>query len=889
LAVLAISLGSVTGGFAMDVRGLTCEYLKNPRGIDVEQPRLSWQLEAPAKARGKRQTAYEIKVASSEDLLVKDKGDLWESGVITSNQSALVPYAGKKLESQQACFWKVRVTDEAGRISAWSKPARFSMGLLNAEDWQGDWIWYPSDKTTLDHMWFRKSLVLDETIAKAKVYLASIGYHELYVNGQKADDRVLAPALTRLDKRVLYITYDIKPLLKKGDNVIAVWAGAGWARYPNFKTTPALRVQGHLVDRKGKSTTLVSDSGWKCSISSSAYTGSWNFGNMGGEVAEMGRANDEWNHVGFDDSKWRPARIVSKHVTLSAQMVEPDRVIETLSPVSIRGTAPCFIDMGKNFTGQLEIRLRPGVGSKRVDIHTADEDYHKKNRAAADFGQRSRLNCNPDGSGLFQHRMNIVAGRYTGILGLKEPLQKDDIRAYAVSTDLKRVGHFSCSKELFNRIYEADLWTFRANTLNGYTMDCPHRERLGYGEIPFATSWGIGLPNYKIGAFYTKFARDWGDVQEENGWIDHTAPQNSGLYGGPMWSSAPINLSWEVYKYNGDTNILKNTYPVAQRWLRFLAAHVKDGILQNYASHHGRFLGDWAAPRGRKEYGGTRESLFFNNCTYVMVLNKVISMAKTLGNDDDAGMYEKQLASLQRRIHEEFYDKEKNYYLKGWQVHQAFPLLVGVVPEHLRDKVYSQFIKEITVNKPYLDMGSSGLPVLLAYLIEDAERNDILYTHLSNENHPGYGYFLAKDQSTWPEYWAVRNVHSKIHTCYTGISGYFTKGIAGIRHDPEAPGFQKFIIKPHPVGDLTWAKASSPTLYGTVVSDWRLGKDVFTLRVEVPVNSSATVYLPAQAADTVTEGSGPASKAEGVRFLEMEDGRALFEVGSGNYTFKSNL
>ena len=264
----------------------------------------------------------------------------------------------------------------------------------------------------------------------------------------------------------------------------------------------------------------------------------------------------------------------------------------------------------------------------------------------------------------------------------------------------------------------------------------------------------------------------------------------------------------------------------------------------------------------------------------------MIDIAAALGKKEDVAQYAGQLKTLRQNIHKRFFDKENNVYIDEKQVHLAFPLYVGVVPADLRPAVIANLKKEITETRPYLDMGSSGLPVLLHYLIEDAEWNDVLYQHISKTTQPSFGYFLKQDETTWPEYWSS-TCASKIHTCYTGVASWFTRGIGGIRNEQGHFGYKRFIIKPHLVGDLTFANTSMDSLYGKIVSNWTRKDGKMTLHVEVPPNSTAKIYLPTSDKKSITESEKLLEKAKGVTFLTMENGRAILSVAAGHYSFDS--
>ena len=889
VVVEASGLSLLSVRAAVVVSGLQCEYLTEPLGIDVQTPRFTWKLSEADYTRGQKQTVYEVLVASSPALLDEGRADIWDSGQMLSSQSALVSFAGKKLASGQNCFWKVRVLDKDKKPSAWSSAAHFSMGLLEPGDWTGPWIKHPTAPVE-KHIWFRKTFTLREKAASAFIYVASVGYHELYVNGQKVDARVLAPSLTRLDKRVLYVTYDITSALKPGDNCVAIWTGPGWSRYSFFKTGPALRVQLNGKTVGGDAISLASDTSWRCEISSSEDIGGCKYTDHGGEQIDARKNNADWNAIKFDDKEWTSAATASINATLSAQMIEPSRVIETIGAQSISGDGPYKIDLGTNFSGWISLRMQNQSAGNVVTIQVSDDPG-----SVQAFGQKSIYICKGGASETFQNRFNYAAGRYLTVTGLKNKPALADIEGYAIGTDLNRVGRFSCSSDLFNKIYETDLWTYRANTVEGYTSDCPHRERLGYGEENFATAWGCGIPNYAAGAFYTKVVRDWCDVQQANGWINHTAPQVNTHYGGTMWSSAPLNVGWEFYKNYGDKRILAGSYATDKAWLDYLASNVADGILQPYNTNYnrgGNFLGDWAQPYGKddplkgKEFGNTPEALLFNNCDYALDLRTFIEIARILDKPEDVAVYGRRLEDLKAKVQARFFNPDQNTYIDSRQIHLAFPMFAGITPDNVKPKVLANFEKEILETRPYLDMGSSGLPVLLKFLIEDVERNDILFTHLSKTTEPGYGYFLSRGETAWPEYWDDTKP-SRIHTCYTGIAAWFIKGLGGIREDPNQYGYQSFIIKPALVGDLTFAEARTESLYGTISSRWEKKGGVIQMNIAIPVNSTATVYVPAADIKNVTESGVAISRANGVRFLKMEGPNAVLQVQSGVYQFVS--
>ncbi len=867
---------------SMDIEALQCEYLDNPVGVDVSCPRFTWQLTDSLQRRGQRQTAYELLVASNEDILAEDKGDVWNSGKVESDQSTLVDYGGTALVSNKHYYWKVRVYDMAGKPSAWSRTGHFITALLSPKEWKAAWIRHPGEAKE-NHIWFRKSFRLENDATTALIHVTSMGYHELYVNGKKADDRILAPALSRLDKRVLYVTYDIAPLLSKGENTIALWTGPGWARYEYFNkaVSPALKAQLHIEDATGGAQLVCTDNSWKCTISASKNLGACKYRDNGGEYIDARKYLDNWNVTGFNDSQWQIPLETDFRVTLSAQAMEATRIIDTLGvhSIALAGKDSYRVDMGRNFTGWVKVDMRGTQAGDSIVIRVADDET-----TTQDFAQRCIYVSSGRDQETFCNRFNYVAGRYITISGLRQKPEAADVTGYAIGTDLRRSGSFNCSDTLFNQIYDTDLRTFRACTIEGYTCDCPHRERLGYGEEVFATAWGIGLPNYQVGAFYQKHVRDWTDVQERNGWIHHTAPQINEHFGGPMWSSAGLNLSWELYVNYGDTRILQTIYPSAQNWLEFLHRNSQWGLLENY-SKDGKFLGDWAAPGGRKEFGGTPEATYFNNCVYAYNLLTMVRLAKALGKDDDATLYERRLKQLKRRIQRQFWDEGEHCYMDGNQVQTAFPLWLDITPDSLRNQQQQVLHDDLTRQHPYLDMGSSGLPVLMKYLTEkNPAHHDAVAAALRRTTEPSYAYFLSRGETTWPEYWSS-DVPSRIHTCFTGIAAWFTKSVAGISPMENYPGYKKFLVRPTFIEGLSFANATTSSLYGTIQCDWQRDGKQTTLNVTVPVNTEALLHIPATRKQTIEESNYPLNESQGLEVVQRTDDELVVSLKAGNYKF----
>jgi alpha-L-rhamnosidase len=909
LIMPAASSASAQG--ALSVGSLRTEYLVDPLGIDVERPRLSWILSATEQSQ--KQSAYRILVASSLSVLQKDTGDLWDSGKAASDQSVFVTYAGRPMASGMRCYWKVRVWDKQGRASQWSSPATWSMGLLKRSDWHARWIGLGSAPNAkpgpLPFPWLRKTFALQQRPQRATAYVNALGYYELYVNDKKVDDHVLAPAVSDYSKRNLYVTHDVTSYLVKGKNCIALWLGRGWyvKGHPGvIHDGPLVRMQLDAVLPGGAAVSIATDSSWKVKESPITPLGKGTaFGDYGGERYDASLELKGWNAAGLDDSGWKAATLFEPpEVITAAQMVQPNRIIQTIKPVKVQAWASggYLIDMGRNYTGWLEVAI-PGEtsGGKTVRIEYADILPTREPFATAN--QRDEYVPRAGAGQVIRSRFNYHAFRYARITGLARPPAIEDIKGYLIRTGYEPAGDFQSSNELLNRIYQTVTWTYQMLTLGGYVVDCPHRERLGYGGDA-GTSMETGMFNFDVGGLYNRWSAIWRDAQDpKTGDIPYTAPSYPDQGGGgPMWSGFSITLPWQLYLQYGDQRILETSYPTMEKFLGFLETKTVDHVLEPYIScgismPQWNYLGDWVTPRrpqpGGQQGAGARDparhpiaSRFINNCYYLYNLQLTAKIAGILGKKDDEAKYNEKANVLSKVLHERFFNPGERTYATGEQPYLAFPLLVKVVPEDLRSAVMKNLEEAIVMkNGGHLDSGMHGTYFLLRLLMQE-DRDDLIYQMASQKTFPGWGYMLEQGATTIWENWSGG---SHIHDTLISIGAWFTEGIGGIRFDEKSPGFTHFFIKPAVVGDLKSARTSYKSIRGTILSDWRLDNGSLHLDVTVPVGTSATVLVPASGPAGVTESGRPVSASKHIRYLGMENAKAAFLVESGHYSFVSKL
>ena len=902
---------------------LHTEYLTNPLGLDMPQPRLSWELKARSeRARGLRQTAYQILVASTPALLIPNQADLWDSGEVVSDGTALIDYHGNALTSRAMCFWTVRVRDQDGHWSDWSASARWTMGLLSQADWTAKWIGtgesyvpvvppsdQPSPDNTLPDPWLRRTVDIALRPKRATAFVASVGYHELYVNGRRVGDAVLAPSVTDNSTAARYVAYEIGDLLHPGKNVIGLWLGTGWSIFPAFATAdkPRAPIAIGQIDMDfddGSQQRIITDGSWKTHPSPNTLLGTWYFHNFGGELYDANLEIPGWAEVGLDDSTWKPAVVYAPSLAISADKVEPNRLVTELTPESVSESGPGVyrVDMGRNFAGWTEISVR-GAQGDRIEFLFSEEKDKPITHAL-----RNVLVIGASGQSTFRSHFNYSSGRWITIRGLRRAPVPGDIRGWLVRSDYTRATSFECSNPLFNEIYATALWTFESLSLGGYVVDCPQRERMGYGGDAHATTT-TALSNYQLGAFYTKWAQDWRAVQGhsaawglnktggdlgsgkrlEYGNLPYTAPTYWGG-GGPGWSGFCVHLPWELYRTYGDRRVLEAMLPTVERWLAFLETKAEAGLLRRWGGEWD-FLGDWLWPGAKGVNGDTRETLFFNNCYWIYNLQTAAQMAAVLGRDDLAARWNARAAVARRAVHAEFFNSADHSYVNADQAYLAIALVAGVPPEGERAAIWERLEKEILEARGgHIHAGITGGAFLFKALME-AHRDDLIYAMVNQRDYPSWGNMLRAGATTFWESWEDDDGLSKLHSSYLYVGAWFIRDVLGIQPDPAGPGFKRVVIRPGPTNrpDLTSAKGHYDSIHGRIGTSWKRTAGRFQLNVEIPPNTSARLYLPASELKSVTEGGRKLAQSSGVKLDHFEGGQAILELQSGTYEFASVL
>jgi alpha-L-rhamnosidase len=892
------------------VTGLKCEYSTDPLGIDVAHPRLFWRVES--KRRGQRQTAWQILAASSPEILAGDRGDLWDSGRVASAQTVHVRYAGVPLSSSQQVFWKVRAWDRGERPTPWSAVSTWTMGVLSPEEWKGTWI---LARNATEALLLRREFTIKPGLCRAVAHICGLGHYELAFNGVKAGDDLLAPGWTDYKKTTLYGTHDVTPLLREGDNAVGIILGNGMYhvvrrnRYVKFTGSfGPLRAILHLRLEyfNGDVEFVGTDAAWR------THTGPITFNNVyGGEDYDARLELPGWMEPGFEDSDWPRAVTVTRPTdgpgkTLRGQSAgsEPLRAIETRQPIGVKHFADgsAVYDLGQNASYMPRIRVRGPKGSTvrltPAEVVHEDGTINRSTMGGTQHGSSWwQYTKGRDGEECWFPRFCYLGCRYLQAEffppGEDEPVPDADpatlpkielLEGVVVHSSAASVGHFATSNELLNRIRELVRWAQRSNMVSVLT-DCPHREKLGWLEQYHLNGPSLRY-EWDLARLFTKGMNDKANAQTEEGLVPSIAPeyiQFEGAFRHEVgWGIAFILVPWRQYHFHGDLDLLGTHYESMKRYFSYLESCAEDDIISEG-------LGDWydLGPE-RPGYAQltpppvTASAFFFYGA---LTLSRA---AKVLGHEDDAKHYALRAEQIRHNYNRRFYNHETGTYATGSQCANAMPLVMNIVEPQERARVFAALIKDVQEHDYATTAGDVGFRYVLQALAKGG-RSDVIYRMINQDEKPGYGYQLRKGATSLTEAWDANTHASHNHFMLGQIIEWFYKDLAGIDHDPGGPGFSRIILNPQPVGDLDWVEASYQSLHGPIAVRWERDGERFILKVTVPANTTAMVFVPAREGSTVRESGQPAGHSPGVKFLRYEDKRAVFAVESGNYAFESQF
>jgi alpha-L-rhamnosidase len=883
------------------VTDLLCEYRVNPIGIDEIAPRLSWKLETTK--RNTAQTAYEIRVGTNASV-TEGRNILWSTGKVISDQSVHVTYAGPALISRQRYVWQVRIWDNNGKASSWSSPGYWEMGLLEKPDWTAQWIHPESDNPEAEvrpSPLLRKSFAINKPVKSARLYITSHGLYESHLNGKRVGDAVLTPGWTSYNKRLQYQVYDVTALLRQGENTAGVILADGWYRgqlgFRNQRNTygkeVALLFQLELTYVDGSNDMIISDDSWRSSVGPLQMAEIYH-----GETYDARLEKAGWNLNGFNDGGWLGVRAtpLSKEI-LVATVNEPIRKHEIFKPVRIFKTpkGETVVDFGQNLVGWVRFRAKGQRGQtitiRHAEVLDKEGNFYTANLRVAKATITYALKGDEPES--YEPRFTFMGFRYANIEGYPGPLTADDVEAVTLYSDMTPTGTFECSDPLVNQLQHNIQWGQKGNFLDVPT-DCPQRdERLGWtGDAQVFSR--TATFNMNVAAFFTKWLKDLAADQVGDGRVPFVIPnvlgENASASAG--WADAATIIPWNMYLAYGDSRILANQYHSMKSWVDYMARAMNKDNLWNTGFH----FGDWLFYRPFDDNDGrsaVTDKYLIAQSFFIYSTKLVIRTAGVLGKKDDVEHYTALLKKISDAYINEYITRSGRL-VSGTQTAYVLALQFDLLPESQRQAAAERLVKNIEQYGNHLTTGFLGTPYL-CHVLTRYGYTDVAYTLLFQDTYPSWLYPVKMGATTIWERWdgikpdstfQTPGMNSFNHYAYGAIGDWMYRTIAGIDTDESHPGYKQIRISPEPGGRLTYAKAELKSLYGPIISAWKIESGIMKVDITIPPNSRAAVTLPNGAGQSISEGSTDINKIKELSDLRSDQDDVVFSLGSGSYHFE---
>ena len=891
--LICLQLYFISANAQVKLQNLLTENLANPVGLDIRAPRFTWQL--VSDQRNVSQTAYQIKV-------VNGKTTVWNSGKVNSDQSVHVPYAGNALQSGKKYHWQVMVWDNSGKQSAWSTPASFQMALMNKNDWKAKWInaGFNEDSVNRPAIYFRKEFSVNKNIASATAYITAHGMYEAQINGKRVGDAYLTPGWTSYNKRLQYQVYDVTNLITTGKNVAGAVVGNGWYRgflawggnKNVYGKDLGLLFQLDIVYTDRTTATIVSDESWKSSTGSIRYAEIYH-----GETIDAREEKTNWATVGFNDAGWsgvKPA--VNSFDNLLATYNEPVKKHQSFKPLKIFKTpkGEQVIDFGQNLVGWVIVKAKGKAGDKitirHAEVLDKNGNFYIENMRDAKVTATYILSGK--GEEIFEPHFTFYGFRYIEIDGYPGEIRPENLTAVALYSDMKPTGDFVSSNALLNQLQHNIQWGQRGNFLDVPT-DCPQRdERLGWTGDAQAFSRTAAF-NFGVNNFFAKWLRDVEADQQPNGSVPFVIPNVLGPGAGAStgWADAATIIPWNMWLAYGDKKILENQYNSMKAWVGYM-----ENASKNYLWNTGFHFGDWLFFRPFDDNDGrsaVTDKYMIAQCFFGNSIQIMINTAKVLGKKEDVEKYTLLLQNIKDAFIKEYLTPNGRL-ISGTQTAYVLALNFDMLPENLRAQAAEKLLQNIKSYDNHLTTGFLGTPYL-CHVLTRFGYADMAFTLLMQETYPSWLYPVKMGATTIWERWngirpdstfAPASMNSFNHYAYGAIGDWMYRVVAGLDTEDDGPGYKKIKIKPHVGGNLTHAAAALQTYYGKLSSGWKLENGKLSLDVEVPPNTSATVYVPAGNINAITENGTAVTSSKNIVSAGTEKDYVLLKIGSGKYHFE---
>ncbi|OCB71503.1 alpha-L-rhamnosidase [Flavobacterium glycines] len=902
IASLCFSL--VKAQTKISVTNLQCEMLNNPEGIDVLKPRLSWQIKADVN--DVKQTAYQVLVASTLENLNAGKADLWDSGKVAADASVNVLYNGKKLNDRDNAFWKVIVFTNKGEIKS-AENAHFSIGILTYSEWKSTrWIGYEklskddsiSQYSKLSARYLRKEIDVKKQVKSAKVYIMGMGLYELYINGNKIGDQVLAPVPTDYTKNVKYNVFDVTSQLKEGKNMLGTILGNGrfFAMRQDYKPykiksfgLPKMALQLFVEYTDGTKDVIRTDDSWKLTTDGPILSNN----EYDGEEYDARKEMKGWATTNFDDKNWVNARYVQEPGGFyEAQMTPNMKIKGEVKPISIKATdkGTYILDMGQNMVGWLQLKVKGKSGDK-ITMKFAESLQKDGSLYIANLRDAKTTDVytlKGEGEETWEPRFIFHGFRFVEISGFPSKPTLDNFVGKVVYDDIKTTGTFESSNATMNQIFKNAWWGIRGN-YKGMPIDCPQRnERQPWLGDRTTGAYGESFL-FDNQTLYAKWLDDIKYSQTQDGGLPDVAPAFWRYYGDNVtWPGTYITVADMLYQQFADAEVIKKQYPSMKKWM----VYMEENYLQNDLMDKDKY-GDWCVPPESlelirsKDPARMTDGQLLSSAFYYQLLNIMKKFAVIANADADIAHYDDLAVRIKKAFNAKFLNTEKNYYANNTVTANVLPLAFGMVPENLKDKVFQSMVHEVEVTKQgHISTGVIGTQFLMRTLTNFG-RGDLAYKLASNKTYPSWGFMVENGATTIWELWngntADPSMNSQNHVMLLGdLMIWYYENIAGIKSNPETPGFKQIIMKPDFNAGLTYVNASYESVYGLIKSNWKKEKNALEWKISIPANTTALVYLSTTDSKKISVNKSKLDKTEIVH--KAEGNQQVLSLPSGDYS-----
>ncbi|HSQ44217.1 MAG TPA: family 78 glycoside hydrolase catalytic domain, partial [Ginsengibacter sp.] len=635
---------------------------------------------------------------------------------------------------------------------------------------------------------------------------------------------------------------------------------------------------------------VLSDGSWKSSTGEIRYDEIYN-----GETDDARDEKTGWTLPGYDDAKWSGVTVADypKDILLATQN-ELVKKHETFKPIRIFKTpsGESVIDFGQNLVGWVQIKVKGNNGDtitiSHAEVLDKEGNFYTANLRHAKAQDKYILKGK--GEETFEPNFTWHGFRFIKVEGYPGQLRPENFTAVALYSDMKPTGHFITSNALINQLQHNIEWGQKGNFLDVPT-DCPQRdERLGWtGDAQVFSR--TATFNMNVNNFFAKWLKDVA-ADQINGAVPFVVPNVLGpnAVASAGWADVATIIPWNMYLAYGDKQILEDQYNSMKAWVEYI--HNKSN---NNLWNTGFHFGDWLFYRPGDDNDGraaVTDKYLIAQCFYAHSTQLLINAAKVLGKEDDVATYSALLQKIKDAFIKE-YMTPNGRLVSGTQTAYVLALNFDMLPESLRTQAASRLADNVKSYNNHLTTGFLGTPYL-CHVLTRFGYDSIAYKLLLQQTYPSWLYPVKMGATTIWERWdgikpdstfETPGMNSFNHYSYGAIGDWMYRSMAGIDTYEDGPGYKHIKIKPHIGGDFTNVSASLETYYGTVSNSWKTENNSFTMDVTIPVNATATVFIPAKNINSVTENGVSLNSAKDIKVAGPDDGYIVVNIGSGTYHF----